>query len=71
MNVKYTDHGYGYPAPSGEQDQSPPRMVARCSGPAGCILCAREAGWGTGQGQGGQYRAPTPEQLEALHRDDQ
>lgn len=70
MNVHYTEHGYGYPAPAGEPDEPPPSMVARCSGPAGCDKCAEEASWGYGQDGGAGYLKPTPEQLEALHRDD-
>lgn len=70
MHVKYTARGYGYPAPPGEHDETAPRLVARCGGPAACGSCASEAGWGTGMAPGCGYLSPDPQQLEALNRDD-
>ena len=71
MNVAYTDHGHGYPAPPGEPDQPKPRLMARCGGPTSCLSCSRQAGWGDSMGPGGAYLPANERQLAALHRDDQ
>lgn len=70
MNIHYTTHGHGFPAPDGMASHPPPHAVARCSGPAGCDVCSSQAGWGVGRGFNGAYLPASESQIEALHAGD-